>query len=73
MKRPMRPFEIELEPVRECNMSCDFCGNYSLPKQPDFMSPETIEATAKRLRYGGGFRVGLLPPPKRAAEQVRDM
>lgn len=52
-----KPFEIEVEAVRGCNMACDFCGNYSLPVPPDYMSMDTAETASKKLAIWNGVRV----------------
>lgn len=39
---------IEIELVRGCNMSCDFCGNFSLPKEKAYMQRSTLDNFIKR-------------------------
>lgn len=37
-----KPFSCQIELVRGCNFSCDFCGNYSLPNEKKYMELDTL-------------------------------
>jgi len=48
-----RPYLIQVEPVRGCNMQCDFCANHRLPPRHEYMTLGTAAAIAEQLRAFG--------------------
>jgi uncharacterized Fe-S cluster-containing radical SAM superfamily protein len=44
-----RPYAIQVEPVRGCNMQCDFCANHVLPAEKELMTLGTAAAIAEGL------------------------
>lgn len=48
-----RPWTIQIETVRGCNMRCDFCANYSLPKKREFMDVNKALLIAEQIKEFG--------------------
>ena len=61
MKREIhRPWLVQVELVRGCNMACKFCANVSLPKQKKFMSVDDAYEIASNLAdFGPRQRIAI--------------
>lgn len=46
-----KPYSVQIELVRGCNYKCDFCGNYSLPKDKKYMTLDTLTSVLSQISH----------------------